>query len=96
MKFIYFMDAYEDRESDEKSGSFNPLIALQKKNSKSYETYCESMLSTFMAECAKSFERLPIIDNVGILRNILYSGVWTKYEFIKIKHTKNQIKKEPV
>lgn len=32
-----------------------------------------------MAECAREFEKLPILENVEILRNILYSGVWVKY-----------------
>ena len=32
-----------------------------------------------MAEAARSFERLPILENAGILRNILYSGVWCRY-----------------
>lgn len=84
-KFIYFMDAYEDRPNDEKFNSFNPLIGVYQKNPSSYEIYCESMLSSYMSECAKSFERLPIIENAGVLRNILYSGVWTKYEYLKLK-----------
>ena len=28
-----------------------------------------------MTECAREFEKLPILENVEILRNILYSGV---------------------
>jgi len=33
-----------------------------------------------MAECSREFEKLPIIKNVEILRNIVYSGVWCRYE----------------
>jgi hypothetical protein len=36
-----------------------------------------------MAECSKAFERLPIVENTEILRNILYSGVWCRYEYVK-------------
>ena len=31
------------------------------------------------------FERLPILLHADILRNILYSGVWSKYEYIQLK-----------
>ncbi len=36
----------------------------------------------------RSFERLPCVEDVDLLRNILYSGVWLKY------HCKNAKKKE--
>ena len=31
------------------------------------------------------FEKLPLIENVELLRNIIYSGIWTKFELIKKK-----------
>ena len=40
---------------------------------------------SMISECAKSFERLPILLHADILRNILYSGVWSKYEYIQLK-----------
>ena len=35
------------------------------------------------AECAREFEKLPILMDAEILRNILYSGLWSKYEMIQ-------------
>lgn len=32
------------------------------------------------AEASRAFEKLPILENVDILRNILYAGIWEKYE----------------
>ena len=32
-----------------------------------------------LARCARSFERLPCVGDADLLRNILYSGVWLKY-----------------
>ena len=32
-----------------------------------------------LARCAQSFERLPCVEDADLLRNILYSGVWLKY-----------------
>lgn len=87
-KFIYLMDAYEDVDKDEKKNTYNPLRNLKKDNPKDFETLTRLMMTSMMSECAKSFERLPIILHADILRNILYSGVWTKYEYIQLKKKK--------
>ena len=83
-KFIYIMDAYEDRDKDIKKGNYNPL---------NEEDDVESFLLMMMSECCKAFERLPIVEDVEILRNILYSGVWGKYEIIKSGNKKDCSKK---
>jgi hypothetical protein len=84
-KFIYLMDAYEDLDRDEKRGSYNPLRQLKKDHADDFETIVKLMMTSMMSECAKSFERLPIIEHADILRNIIYSGVWSKYEYIQRK-----------
>ena len=92
-KFIYIIDAYEDLKKDEKNGNYNPLLFMKKESPKEFETFVRINLTSLMAECAKSFERLPIVENVDILRNIIYTGVWTKYEYLQIK--KNTPKEKP-
>jgi len=87
-KFIYLMDAYEDIDKDEKEKKYNPLCHLRKENPKDFETLARLMMTSMMSECAKSFERLPILQHADILRNILYSGVWSKYEYIQLKKKK--------
>lgn len=77
-KFIYICDAYEDIETDIKKGTFNPL--KQRYESPGFEEECKTILMMMISECCKEFEKLPILDNVEILRNILYSGVWCRYE----------------
>ncbi len=89
-KFIYLMDAYEDVDKDEKRNQYNPLRHLKKDNPKDFETLTRLMMTSMMSECAKSFERLPILLYSDILRNILYSGVWTKYEYIQMKKRKKK------
>ncbi len=85
-KFIYLMDAYEDMKKDRKKGVFNPLIRLYKeKGETEYETICNCMLTSLASECAKSFERLPILLHAEILRNILYSGIWSRYEMVHMR-----------
>ncbi|MBE5904045.1 MAG: hypothetical protein E7275_07105 [Pseudobutyrivibrio sp.] len=87
-KFIYIIDAYDDLKKDEKTGSYNPLLPLKKESPKEFETFVRINLTSLMAECAKSFERLPIVENAEILRNIIYSGVWTRYEYLQLKEKK--------
>lgn len=80
-KFIYLMDAYEDVEKDRKTGNYN--LFLQELETEGFERRAEAVLSMMMAECSRAFERLPIVENTEILRNILYSGVWCRYEYVK-------------
>ncbi len=82
-KFIYIMDAYEDIEEDKKSGSYNPLQRLYQ--TPDFEGACGQILTMMIAECCREFEKLPILEHADILRNILYSGVWVKYEEIRKK-----------
>lgn len=73
-KFIYILDAYDDVEKDLKNNNYNPLKELSMKPD--FKETVFSMLKMMMAECASAFEFLPIVDNIEILRNILYAGVW--------------------
>ncbi len=73
-KFVYFADAYCDYEHDKKTGSYNPFVL----NNIDLKSYGDKILKMQAAETARYFERLPIVDNVEILRNIIYSGMFTK------------------
>jgi len=87
-KFIYLMDAYEDMEKDEKKGSYNPfLLCSAETDNKERAEECLNMMA---AKAAEYFERLPLVENVEILRNILYAGIWNKYEMIKAKREKGE------
>ena len=77
-KFIYLCDSYEDLERDEKKGSYNPL--LSRRASPTFAGDCEQMLGDMMARASRAFERLPVIEDADIMRNILYSGVWLRFE----------------
>jgi hypothetical protein len=87
-KFVYLMDAYEDFESDRKKKQYNPLAYIRHENEKEFETLCKLLLTSMISECAKSFERLPILMHADILRNVLYSGVWSRYEYLQLKKQK--------
>jgi hypothetical protein len=80
-KFIYLMDAYEDVEEDLKNGRYNPLGELYRTDH--FEEDCRQILKMMMAETSRVFEMLPILEDAGILRNILYAGVWSRYGQIR-------------
>lgn len=44
-----------------------------------------------LAECTSQFEKLPCIEDAEILRNILYAGVWTKYDKKRSEKNKEEV-----
>ncbi len=84
-KFIYLMDAYEDYDTDLQRNAYNPLVNLNRESGQDFDTLCRLLLTSMMSECAKSFERLPILLHADILRNVLYSGVWSRFEYLQLR-----------
>ena len=89
-KYIYIIDAYEDIEKDLKKGNYNPFKEIYK--NEDFDNFVERILTMMISECAREFENLPIIEDVDILRNILYSGVWAKFKAIRNK--RRQVEEE--
>lgn len=79
-KFIYLLDAYEDLEEDIAKGCYNPYFMIC--NEDDFDEKVRQILVMMMSEVGKAFERLPILENVQILKNIIYSGVWCRYESV--------------
>ncbi len=78
-KFVYLADAYDDYEKDLKKGSYNPLVEYEKTHKDTdIKTYGRTLLEMMAGEAARFFERLPLVENMAILRNTLYSGVFVK------------------
>ena len=89
-RFIYIMDAYDDLPKDLKKKCFNPLKPIA--DVEDFEDRCLDMLTMHIAECTAEFEDLPIIKDAGLIRNILYSGVWSKYAYIQSRKEKDKKK----
>lgn len=87
-RFIYIMDAYEDIEDDIKKNRYNPFI--DDYGNPEFDEDIQKVLTKMMSECCKAFELLPIINDIDILRNILYSGVWSRYELVRNKRNKEE------
>lgn len=88
-KFIYFMDAYDDLEDDRQKGVYNPFLVLAHESD--FEEKCFEILELMISKASASFECLPLIDNINIMRNILYSGVWSRYEMVKKKRMGDKV-----
>ena len=78
-KFIYLTDAFTDLDKDKEKGAYNPWISYGKSRAELAET-AKDALNLMMSECCLAFEYLPILMYEDILRNILYAGVWQRYE----------------
>lgn len=75
--FIYILDAFEDLEKDEKRGLYNPLSAMKDEGAQKEDFI--KILTMFMADCTTEFEKLPLVKDIDIMRNILYNGVWSRF-----------------
>ena len=73
--FIYLMDAFMDYDEDIKKGTYNPLVVLGAKPHQLPEA-----LNIYMGMAADVFERLPLVQDLHLLRSIVYNGVWQKYQ----------------
>lgn len=88
-KFIYILDAYDDLDADIRKNRYNMLKAYYERDD--FEQMVLGILNGVMAQCARQFEFLPIIQDAEILKNIIYSGVWTRYE--QAKKRRMEVKK---
>ncbi len=91
-KYIYLLDAYEDVEKDVKNGNYNPFSKTYMMEE--FQENTRKLLIMMLAECCREFEKLPIIKYGDILRNILYSGVWVRFEEVSRKRRERQEKKD--
>ncbi len=77
-KYIYILDAYDDLEEDINKDRFNPFRKISESDV-DFDAYIKELLLMEAADAARAFEILPIVKEVDILRNIIYSGMWIKY-----------------
>ena len=91
-KFIYLLDAYDDVEDDGKNKDYNPFA--EKYTMEGFDEEVRQILIMMLAETCREFEKLPIIKYGDILRNILYSGVWCRFEQVSRKRREEREKEQ--
>jgi hypothetical protein len=87
---IMYSDGYKGVVSDNEQKSIKDIDKLPPEVWKEFAQHIKEILMLQAAECAREFEKLPILENVEILRNILYSGIWSAY----YKATNNRMEKK--
>ena len=73
-RYIYLADAMVDLQNDQKHGNYNPLAGLD-----TDPVAFRSTLTVVLGGASQALEALPLVQDIHILRNILYSGLWLKY-----------------
>ena len=90
-RYIYLLDATCDYDKDVRKGSYNPVLLMEKKPEDMRDT-----LELLLGDASAAFEKLPLIQDEEILRNILYSGVWQGYNEYLHKKDKKMNKESEV
>lgn len=85
-RWIYLMDAWDDRKKDQKSGSYNPFLLTN-----ADEQRVSFLLYASLAEIEKAYDLLEVKSNKGLLDNIVYQGCR-----MQTKRLLGGIKDEPV
>ena len=81
-RFIYLADAAVDYRRDRRKKKYNPFLAME--TGEDWPRW-ENYLILAMGRCTEEFEKLPLVQDKGILDNILYSGVWCSFRGKKLK-----------
>ena len=87
-RFIYLTDAILDLPSDLKHGAYNPFRTRAAQGLQKEDLL--PVLKILMGECTQAFEQLPLLQDLSLMRNILYSGVWTRFYWNDRKPNKEE------
>ena len=86
-KYIYLLDAWDDLDRDKRKGAYNPLRRISAEPD--YQDQMREIFELLLAQAAGAFRRLPCVEDVDLLENILYSGIWLKYN-VKNRRSKSR------
>lgn len=81
-RFVYLMDAAVDFSDDAKTGSYNPFVRMSRERDGRTEPDTASMrqaLEVLAGNACAAFERLPLVQDSHVMRSVLYSGIWQKF-----------------
>lgn len=79
-RFTYILETYADIDDDIRNKRFNPLAAAYTETG--FEQYICDILTEAASKTAEYFEMMPLAENADILRNVIYSGIWSRYRNI--------------
>lgn len=80
-KYIYLLDAYEDLDKDYKKGRYNPFIEYIDKR-EDLKIRADKLIGMSLGMLSQGVDNLNLKINTGIIENIVYSGVYLRYQNI--------------
>ena len=76
-RFLYVMDACMDLDGDAVWNRYNPFRRFY--GLANNERRFRSTMEMLLGDCLRAFDRLPLVQDVSILKNILCVGLWTQF-----------------
>ena len=85
--FVSFRPLERELDADLRRGRYNPFAAYGEQEQR--EAFFQDVLKMLLGRCLFFFDRLPLVQDVSILKSILCAGLWAQFE------QKYSRKKEP-
>lgn len=76
-RFLYLLDAAMDLDEDVGRGRYNPFRGLY--GDEENEQRFRDILRMQLGECVYWFDRLPLVQDAGLMKNILCVGLWSAF-----------------
>ena len=77
-RFLYLLDAAMDLDEDVKRGSYNPFRSFA--GDPGNEERFRDILRMQLGECVYWYDRLPLVQDAGLMQNILCIGLWGAFQ----------------
>lgn len=77
-RFIYVMDACMDLDKDTLYSRYNPFRKYYGLNNN--EQRFRDILRMLLGECIFYFDKLPLVQDADILKNVLCEGLWQQFD----------------
>ena len=77
-RFIYIMDACMDLDADTFHNRYNPFRRYY--GLRDNERRFRDILKMTLGECLYYFDALPLVQDAGIMKNILCAGLWAQFD----------------
>ena len=74
---VYIMDAVMDLDADTRHENYNPFRRYYGLDN---EARFRGILKMLMSECVYWFDKLPLVQDADILKNILCLGIWQQFD----------------
>ena len=75
---LYVMDACMDLPADTVRNRYNPFRRYY--GLPDNEQRFRAILQMLMGDCVRAFDRLPLVQDASLLKNILCLGLWTQFD----------------